>query len=111
VLRDLSVLSLDKELSFGRRRCSILLQTLLVSEIAIAKSRSHEKVMVELKAIFSTICGVPGRVLYDISTHIVPQREARLRAGVGSKALLRIGDITVIERTVAALCSCSKLRN
>ena len=53
VLRDLSVLSLDKELSFGEKKMLDTAQTLLVSEIAIAKSRSHEKVMVELKAIFS----------------------------------------------------------
>jgi CarD family transcriptional regulator len=53
VLRDLSVLSLDKELSFGEKKMLDTAQTLLVSEIAIAKSRSHEKVMGELKAIFS----------------------------------------------------------
>ena len=42
---------------------------------------------------------------------IVPAAGASTRMGrVGSKALLRIGDITVIERTVAALCSCSKIK-
>lgn len=53
VLRDLSVLSVDKELSFGEKKMLDTAQTLLVSEIAIAKARSHDKVMVELKEIFA----------------------------------------------------------
>ncbi|MCO6429994.1 MAG: CarD family transcriptional regulator [Deltaproteobacteria bacterium] len=53
VLRDLSVLSVDKELSFGEKKMLDMAQTLLVSEIAIAKSRPTEKVMGELREIFS----------------------------------------------------------
>jgi CarD family transcriptional regulator len=53
VLRDLSVLSADKQLSFGEKKMLDTAQNLLVSEIAIAKSRTPEKVMGELKAIFS----------------------------------------------------------
>ena len=52
VLRDLAVLSSDKELSFGEKKMLDLAQNLLVSEIAISRARSHEKVMVELKEIF-----------------------------------------------------------
>ncbi len=53
VLRDLSVLSADKELSFGEKKMLDMAQNLLVSEIAIAKSRTHEKVIGELQEIFS----------------------------------------------------------
>lgn len=53
VLRDLSVLSADKELSFGEKKMLDTAQNLLVSEIAIAKSRPQEKVMGELRQIFS----------------------------------------------------------
>lgn len=53
VLRDLSVLSVDKQLSFGEKKMLDTAQSLLVSEIAIAKSRTPEKVMGELKEIFS----------------------------------------------------------
>lgn len=52
VLRDLAVLSSDKELSFGEKKMLDLAQGLLVSEIAISRARSHEKVMGELKEIF-----------------------------------------------------------
>jgi CarD family transcriptional regulator len=53
VLRDLSVLSADKELSFGEKKMLDAAQSLLVSEISIAKARSHDKVMDELQQIFS----------------------------------------------------------
>lgn len=53
VLRDLSVLSGEKELSFGEKKMLDTAQNLLVSEIAIAKSRTHEKVMGELQEIFA----------------------------------------------------------
>ncbi len=52
VLRDLAVLSSDKELSFGEKKMLDLAQNLLVSEIAISRARSHDKVLVELKEIF-----------------------------------------------------------
>lgn len=53
VLRDLSVLSADKELSFGEKKMLDKAKNLLVSEIAIAKARPQEKVMGELRDIFS----------------------------------------------------------
>ncbi len=52
VLRDLSVLSADKELSFGEKKMLDTAQNLLVAEIAIAKSRSQDKVMGEIQQIF-----------------------------------------------------------
>ena len=53
VLRDLSVLSADKELSFGEKKMLDMAETLLVSEIAIAKARPHDKVACELRALFA----------------------------------------------------------
>jgi CarD family transcriptional regulator len=53
VLRDLSVLSVDKELSFGEKKMLDTAQNRLVSEIAIAKARTREKVMGEIQAIFA----------------------------------------------------------
>ena len=53
VLRDLSVLSVDKELSFGEKKMLDVAQGLLVSEIAIAKARTEEKVMGEIQALFN----------------------------------------------------------
>ncbi len=52
VLRDLSVLSADKELSFGEKKMLDMAEALLVSEIAIAKARPHDKVAGELKSLF-----------------------------------------------------------
>ncbi len=53
VMRDLSVLSIDKELSFGEKKMLDTAQSLLVSEIAIAKARTHDKVMGELRELFA----------------------------------------------------------
>lgn len=53
VLRDLLVLSADKELSFGEKKMLDMAETLLVSEIAIAKARPHDKVVGELRALFA----------------------------------------------------------
>lgn len=53
VLRDLSVLSADKELSFGEKKMLDMAESLLVSEIAIAKARPHDKVIGELRALFA----------------------------------------------------------
>jgi CarD family transcriptional regulator len=53
VLRDLSVLSTDKELSFGEKKMLDMAESLLVSEIAIAKARPHDKVVGELRALFA----------------------------------------------------------
>lgn len=53
VLRDLSVLRLDKELSFGEKKMLDTAESLLISEIAIAKSRTQEKVKVEIDSMFA----------------------------------------------------------
>lgn len=53
VLRDLSVLGSGKELSFGEKKMLESAQTLLVSEIAIVKARSQQRVMDELQELFA----------------------------------------------------------
>jgi CarD family transcriptional regulator len=53
VIRDLSVLSSDKELSFGEKKMLDTAQNLLATEIAIARARPQEKVMGELREIFA----------------------------------------------------------
>ncbi len=53
VLRDLLVLSADKALSFGEKKMLDMAEGLLVSEIAIAKARPHDKVVGELRALFA----------------------------------------------------------
>ncbi|MCB0319558.1 MAG: CarD family transcriptional regulator [Bdellovibrionales bacterium] len=54
VIRDLSVLSINKELSFGEKQMLESAKTLLASEIAVSRSRPHEKVMGEISNIFHT---------------------------------------------------------
>ena len=51
VIRDLSVLKADKELSFGERRMLDTAQGLLVKEISIAKSSSEDAVKAELQEL------------------------------------------------------------
>ncbi|GIW44281.1 MAG: CarD family transcriptional regulator [Candidatus Binatia bacterium] len=53
VLRDLSVLKSDKELSFGERKMLDLARNLLVKELSIAKSHPEDKIKAELEEIFS----------------------------------------------------------
>jgi CarD family transcriptional regulator len=53
VLRDLFVLKADKELSFGERKMLDTARNLLVKELAIARSSPEEKIMEELKSIFT----------------------------------------------------------
>lgn len=53
VLRDLLVLKVDKELSFGERKMLDTARNLLVKELAIARSYPEEKIMEELKTIFA----------------------------------------------------------
>ncbi len=53
VLRDLFVLKADKELSFGERKMLDTARNLLVKELAIARAFPEEKIMEELKTIFS----------------------------------------------------------
>ncbi len=52
VLRDLSLLKHDKDLSFGERRMLDTARALLVRELALAKSSKEEKIAKELDAIF-----------------------------------------------------------
>jgi CarD family transcriptional regulator len=52
VLRDLSRLKTDKQLSFGERRMLDTARTLLVKEIAIARRQPEPRVADEIEAIF-----------------------------------------------------------
>ncbi len=52
VLRDLYRLKTDKQLSFGERRMLDTARTLIVKEIAIARSQTEEHVKNEIEAIF-----------------------------------------------------------
>lgn len=51
VIRDLSVLKGDKELSFGERKMLDMAQGLLVKEISIAKSKTEDLIKAELQEI------------------------------------------------------------
>ena len=53
VLRDLTILSNGKELSFGEKKMYETAQSLLVSEIAVAKSRTQERVITEIQSFFA----------------------------------------------------------
>ena len=52
VLRDLYLLREEKELSFGEKQMLERAKCLLVSEVAIAKSRTEDKVQAELESFF-----------------------------------------------------------
>jgi CarD family transcriptional regulator len=52
VMRDLYRLKTDKQLSFGERRMLDTARTLIVKEIAIARSQTEEQVRTEIEAIF-----------------------------------------------------------
>ncbi len=51
VIRDLTVLKGDKELSFGERRMLDTAQGLLVKELSIAKSSTEKKIKAELEEL------------------------------------------------------------
>jgi CarD family transcriptional regulator len=53
VLRDLCVLRVSKDLSFGERRMLDTARSLLIKEIALAKGIGEDKVGAEIDAIFS----------------------------------------------------------
>src|SRR3954466_3345143 len=53
VLRDLTLLKTDKDLSFGERKMLDTARTLLVKELAVAKSAKEEKIVRELEEIFT----------------------------------------------------------
>ena len=52
VLRDLSVLKYDKELSFGERKMLDTARALLVKELAIAQKKDEKQVLKEISKIF-----------------------------------------------------------
>lgn len=52
VLRDLYVLKLDKDLSFGEKKMLDTARTLLVKEIALATQEAETKILKEIKDIF-----------------------------------------------------------
>lgn len=53
VLRDLFLLKLEKELSFGERRMLELARNLLIKELSVAKGSPEERIEEELRAIFN----------------------------------------------------------
>jgi CarD family transcriptional regulator len=53
VLRDLSVLRVTKELSFGERKMLDTARGLIVKELAIARGVSEDKIVGEIDAIFA----------------------------------------------------------
>jgi CarD family transcriptional regulator len=53
VLRDLSVLGNDKELSFGEKKMKDMAEGLLVSELALAKARPADRIVTELRELFA----------------------------------------------------------
>jgi CarD family transcriptional regulator len=53
VLRDLFILKADKELSFGERKMLDTARNLLVKELSIASCHPEEKIMEDLKTIFT----------------------------------------------------------
>ncbi len=53
VLRDLSLLKHDKDLSFGERKMLDTARSLLVKELAVAKGHKEEKIVRELEEIFT----------------------------------------------------------
>jgi len=53
VLRDLFLLKGDKELSFGERKVLDTARNLLVKELSIARSHSEEKILEELRHMFT----------------------------------------------------------
>ena len=57
VLRDLSLLRNDKELSFGERKMLDMARNLLVKEISVAKKQSEAKVEKEIMSIFNNTPG------------------------------------------------------
>jgi len=54
VLRDLFLLKGDKELSFGERKVLDTARNLLVKELSIARSHSEQRIMDELRHIFTS---------------------------------------------------------
>ncbi|CAN5655456.1 CarD family transcriptional regulator [soil metagenome] len=55
VMRDLSVLRLTKELSFGERKMLDTAKGLLIRELALAKGVGADKITAEIDAIFAAV--------------------------------------------------------
>ena len=53
VLRDLYLLKVDKELSFGERKMFDTAQSLLLKELSIAKNTDESTIMSDMKSIFN----------------------------------------------------------
>jgi CarD family transcriptional regulator len=53
VMRDLCVLRVTKELSFGERKMLDNARSLLIKELALAKGVSEDKIAEEIDAIFA----------------------------------------------------------
>ncbi|HPM78037.1 MAG TPA: CarD family transcriptional regulator [bacterium] len=53
VLRDLYVLRKDKELSYGERKMLETARNLLISELALATSKTQEQILKQLEAIYA----------------------------------------------------------
>ena len=53
VLRDLYLLKVDKELSFGERKMFDTAQSLLLKELAIAKKTDESTILSDMKSIFN----------------------------------------------------------
>ncbi len=53
VLRDLYLLKVDKDLSFGERKLLDTAQSLLLKELSIAKETDESAIMSDIKAIFN----------------------------------------------------------
>jgi CarD family transcriptional regulator len=53
VLRDLLLISIHKKLSSSEKNTLDAAEAVLVSEIAVARSRPHDKVAAELRALFA----------------------------------------------------------
>jgi CarD family transcriptional regulator len=54
VLRDLYLLKLDKDLSFGERKMLDTAESLLLKELSIAKKTDEDAIMSDIKAIFDS---------------------------------------------------------
>jgi CarD family transcriptional regulator len=52
VLRDLSLLKIDKDLSYGERRILEMARSLLVKELAIAENAPEERVLQDIEGMF-----------------------------------------------------------
>jgi CarD family transcriptional regulator len=54
VLRDLSLLKFDKELSFGERKMLDTARSLLIKELALAQGEDEDEVLKKIKKIFKS---------------------------------------------------------